>query len=517
MNKVINSNEMKKIDQHMIHINKIPGIILMENAAMNVSNHIYNNYKTATNICVLCGIGNNGGDGFAIARQLIVMGYEVKCLYIGDESKMSEDTLTQKMALDQINTQNIIHLEKDEISDNEFNVIRKEICATDLIIDAMFGIGLTRNVTGTFKQIIDCINESGKEVTAVDIPSGINADTGQIEGSAINAKTTITFQHPKIGHYIYPGRANTGKLIIAKIGIDKGFTSSCKSIITAYDLNNKPRMLPKRKTNSNKGTFGKLGIIAGTYEMAGACTLACNAAFKSGAGLVSVGSSSYVTDIIQKSSPLALVCPFTDDNYTAKSKLDIVENFLEDKNAIVLGPGIGSNTEQIVEYVIKNYTKSLVLDADGLNSLSLKWLKEKKCNVIITPHPKELSRLINIPLDEILSSPIEIAKQVASEYKITVLLKGATTIIAHPSMNGNTNVSLVLTGNDGMAKGGSGDVLSGVIGSLCAQNISTDLAGLLGAFICGHSADIAKEKSNTYSITPLDTIDNLPNAFNLLS
>lgn len=511
MYQVVNSQKMRSIDAYMMEKNQIPGVILMENAAMGVSGHIEQEYAKGARVHVFCGTGNNGGDGFAVARQLLVKGYDVKVAVAGDLEKIAGDAKINfdglKATCDQM-----FHIAKEQ----QIDEILGQMGPCDVQVDALFGTGLSREITGMYRALIGKINSVKAPVVAVDIPSGISSDSGQKLGVAIRAQATVTFQYPKLGHFIYPGREYAGKLIVHKIGIDRGCPQAEKVDIAVYQKDTKALTLPKRPGNSNKGTFGTLGIIAGSHGMAGACVLAVRAALRSGAGLVCVGSSSYVVDILQHQIPQAVTRKLFEDREQVKIRPDTVDDFLAGKTAVVIGPGLGISQRagELLEYIIASFGGKLVIDADGLNLLSrnLQMLRSRRGEIIVTPHPKEMARLMGVEVEHVVSEPVTYAVELAREYGITVLLKGSTTVVATP----NGKARLLLNGNSGMAKGGSGDVLSGVIGSLCAQGISCSQSGVLGAFLCGYASDMALRQSSEYALTPLDTIRHLKDGFTFL-
>lgn len=479
---VITPKRAAQLDKYMIENLDIPGLLLMEQAATAIANEVRASFPTPCKVLVVCGKGNNGGDGWAAARILLTHGYDVYCL--ASSLNLPPDAAANQRFFN--------HTHRYSMIGEEINFFKKHSDAA-VIIDALFGTGLTREVSGELANIIQEINSHPALVISADIPSGVFGQTGQC-GEAVSADITVTFQYPKPAHFLFPGREKTGKLIVAKIGVDEGVSTNI------YHLDN--YTLQKRPKNTNKGSFGALNILAGSRGMAGAAQLTASASIAMGSGLTRVGCPACVADTLQHTVPVATVRYLGNDPYSLNTSEEELENFFTG-TAIAAGPGLGNTAavKEAVKYIL-TLDKPKVLDADALNALSTEpsLLKDSK-NTVITPHPKEFSRLSGNTVKEILSDPILAASGFAKEFGVIVLLKGATTVVSN-----GTNSVLITAGSPAMAKGGSGDVLTGVIGSLLAQGYPPFEAAYIGAYLCGKAGEKAAKAIGEYSASATDTI-----------
>lgn len=491
--------ESALIDSYMIEVLKIPGIVLMENAAIAVSK-LCGDFE---NVYVICGSGNNGGDGFAVARHLIMQGKNVTVALIGqqptgDALKMAEYFLLKKQ---------VKHLRTNEQLQSMF----WEITSKDLIIDALIGTGLNRELKGLNLEAVKCINASKAYVISIDIPSGVNGVNGHIMGECVIADETVTFQYPKRGHFLYPGHDAVGKLHLAKIGIDEGCSavenSACEVVATGmWEI-----PVEKRDQNTHKGSYGNLCIICGGKGYTGAGIMCVQGALKAGAGVISAVVPDSCYEIYAKRLSSAVIIPLEDSEDGRFSSIpnETVDEIFENKNCVCIGSGMGRKDEMFhtLKYMLTQKNMPMLLDADALNVLSVypDIFSQSKCDIVITPHPKEFARLTSLSVEHIALNPVETASEFAIKHKITVLLKGPTTVVA----GSNGEICLLRVGTPGMAKGGSGDVLSGVISSFMAQGLSGYNAACLGAFVCGKAGEAAAEKCGEYSMTPMDTLDEI--------
>ncbi len=510
MFKVVCPDEMKKIDEYMINKKKISALMLMENAAFGISSLIMDKFDKNCPVFAVCGTGNNGGDGFAAARQLESNGYAVKPVLIGKKENLKGGALINAEYF--INENRLLEVFDEEKAKKILAGINKG----DIVIDAIFGTGLARNVEGIYKTSVNIINKSGAYVVSADIPSGIDAKTGQVLGEAVYADETVTFQYAKPGHFIYPGRQHAGKLHVRKIGSDQGFDTGYDW--RAYPSDTKDISLPKRKRNTHKGDYGYLAILAGGRGYAGAGYMCITASLKSGAGVVTAGIPESMADVYQKKLNEAVTYPIKDrEGRFYDGSIKELPAFLAGKNALAAGPGLaqGEGMLEFVRHVVCDYDIKKVFDADALNIMAkdINMLKKSRGELVLTPHLKEFSRLKGMPVADILKNPAVCALAFAKEYNVTLLLKGATTIIA--SVDGS--VSFMLAGSPGMAKGGSGDVLTGVIGSLLAQGFNAHKAAVTGAHICGLAGGMAAMENGEYSMTAMDTIKHIKDAVKLIT
>ena len=481
---------MKKIDEYTIHKTGIPDAVLMERAALSVVYEIEKRTKGYERVLIVCGTGNNGADGMCCSRILQERGYEVDVVILGNHDRFSQLAELHRNILGNLGI---------EINSNV------EVKEYDIIVDAIFGIGLSKNIEGTFAKNISMINKIrdkyGAKVFSVDIPSGISTDTGKVLGIAVEADYTVTFGLLKKGMVFEPGRHYAGEIIVAHIGFTKEVYENNDEIYFTYEMNDLKEILPKRKMDSNKGSYGKVLIVAGSKNMAGAAVLSANAAIRSGAGLVKVLTCESNRNIIQTSVPEALISTYEENDDLER----LVKSEILWADVVIAGPGISMNdtARRIVNIICENITTKLILDADALNILA----DENKTipkGTIITPHLKEMSRLINKTVSEIKDSKVDIAKDYANTNEIVVVLKDSKTVAS----NGK-KVYINSSGNNGMATGGSGDVLTGIIGAYLAQSDNVFECCCAGVFVHGLAADIFADEYNVYSLTPTDIIDNL--------
>ncbi|HHU71880.1 MAG TPA: NAD(P)H-hydrate dehydratase [Clostridiales bacterium] len=488
----VDSYKMRSIDNYSIDKLKIPSLVLMERAAYEVALVVKANVKKSDSILVVCGSGNNGGDGIAAARILFLQGYAVAILFIGLEESCSEQTRLQLEIARNIG----IPFENSN-----------KLMEYNIIIDGIFGIGLSRPVEGEQAEIIENINNNHHRVFSIDVPSGICSDDGSIKNVAIKAECTITFGWNKQGLLLYPGAEYAGKVIVADIGFpDQALQQSKPN--TFYYGRQDLEYLPNRKSNGHKGSFGKVLVIGGCKGMSGAAYLSAKAAYKTGAGLVKVLTDADNRIILQSLLPEALFAAYDDINISKE---------LDWASVIVIGPGLGQSdvANDILWFTLKNSKVPLIIDGDAINLIAKKldtisdnvedritWLSNNIGNeVILTPHLKELSRLISKPIDEISSQIIDIANQCSYNNNLIYTIKDARTIVARCNER-YINVS----GNNGMATGGSGDVLTGIIGGLVAQGMELYLATCLGVYIHGLAGDKAAARVGTFSLTASDII-----------
>ncbi len=489
MKYIVDSDKMKQIDNYTMEVIKIPPLVLMERAAMEVAAVVKQSIKNEDRILVLCGPGNNGADGVAAGRILFLQGYHVAILLPFSREKCSEQMKAQLTIAENLG-----------ISIDNSN----KLCEYNIIIDAIFGIGLSKPVEGKLAEIINLTNNGRHRVFSVDIPSGISADTGKVLGSAMKADHTITFGYMKQGLLLYPGADFAGKITLADIGFPHTALRSAEAdtfYYTADDL----KKLPERKRDGHKGTFGKVLVISGSEGMGGAAYLSAKACYKTGAGMVKVLTASKNRNIIQTLLPEALYAAYdTDEDIPA---------MISWADVIVIGPGLGisGKAKELLDRVIHQQKAPIILDADAINILAERIGGESQdaqpCNrigklaellpnrAVLTPHPMELSRLLGMDISDISDNIIDIANQCSYNSELVYVMKNARTIVA-----GSGKKYVNVSGNDGMATAGSGDVLTGIIAGLAAQGMDTYEAACLGVYIHGLAGDAAKEKTGAYSL-----------------
>ncbi|MDR2543041.1 MAG: NAD(P)H-hydrate dehydratase [Treponema sp.] len=499
--KTVTSKQMREIEQIAINELGIPSILLMENAAARVAEHCLKLTDANKNakVLIVCGLGNNGGDGLAVARLLHVKGVDVNVIYVGDINAAKGDAATYLTIIKNIGI---------PIINTDFQSII-ETC--DFVVDAIFGTGLDRNIEGNYRHLIELINSYAKYVISVDIPSGVHSDTGRIMGCAVKANETITFAFPKTGLYLYPGAENAGKIHIQDITIPATLLDRVKPNVNVLTNDEAANLLPVRARRSNKGSFGKVMVFAGSDEMPGAAALACSAAYMVGAGLVCACVLPNVAKVIYQWQREAItrIVPGKNGMYSKKS-IESLASEINNSSVIIIGPGIGRSPD-VTEFVFEllSITKvPVVLDADALYAISenISLLKTLKAPCIITPHPGEMNRLTSLTVPEILDNTIGIAAKFAKDFNVVTLLKDAHTIIASPCGAVNINI----TGNNALAKAGTGDVLTGMIAGFIAQGSNVFTAGILGAYYHGKSCEAAMVNKSLYGITASNIIEYIP-------
>lgn len=516
MKYVISGTDLRQVDKYTIDTIGIPALVLMERAALTVAEKIISFAKMTDRIVVVCGTGNNGADGIAAARILCNKGYNT-CVYIlGHQEKGTDEFKLQREIYCKVGGKVLEYKAEcyETNSEKKFNeIFNGTVCndsrriEADIIVDAIFGVGLSRNVEGVYKVAIDIINAVPAKVVAVDIPSGIQADNGRVMGVAVHADITVTFGMQKTGLIMYPGADFAGDIVIADIGFpkyvfDKYFRYK---VLESDDFD----LIPRRNNDSNKGSYGKLLVIAGSEGMIGAAYMCSKAALRMGAGMVRVFTTKKVAHHLSNSLPEVMLTTYTDIDY--EEKLMSVMKWCD---AIAVGPGMGTGTlnENIIRIVLRSKLPS-VIDADGVNCIStcmdLKELLHNK--VIITPHIGEMSRFTGLSIKEIKENAFNVAKNNAKKYNITVVLKDARTVISD-----GEEIYINITGNNGMATAGSGDVLTGITLSLIGKGMEITTAGSMAAYIHGMAGDMAAAGLSKTSLMATDIIDEIVNITKLI-
>jgi hydroxyethylthiazole kinase-like uncharacterized protein yjeF len=510
--KVLTAAQMRALDSYAIDTLGIPGMVLMENAGRAVVDVIEESAEEGEelSVAVFCGKGNNGGDGFVIARHLAQGGHQTVIYLLckladlkGDAAVNAE--IARKIGLDIRELPGAKAMESIEFNPGDF----------DLVVDAIFGTGLESAVRGHYLAAIDLINSSGLPVVAVDIPSGLSSDTGVIPGPAVEADLTVTFAYPKIGHVMPPAEGLVGELIVADISIPPSGEGEDLMTFLLTDEAVAPLLQPRR-FDSHKGTYGHLLVVAGSLGKAGAAAMVGESALLSGAGLVTVGVPISLTGILETTSleTMTLPLPQAEGGVLAKESLQLILAVLPDKTALAFGPGIGvaPGTVELVQTLVEKVKVPMVIDADGINAFAGQAgkLKSGRAEIIITPHPGEMARLLGIGTADVQADRIGVARKLAVENGLIVVLKGYRTIVAEPG----GGVFINMSGNPGMATAGSGDVLTGMIAGLLAQQDIRPLeAALIGVFVHGSAGDLAAEAVGEISLNAGHIMDAVPEAF----
>lgn len=490
MRRVVNAAQMKYLDNNTIQYHRVDQMVLMERAALAVVEELQS--FDLTHVLVICGSGNNGGDGIAIARILHLKGVSVDLFFAGNPEKKSTGCTAQWEIADSYGIRWVNNPNYSEYT---------------TIVDALFGVGLSRPVADSYAEVIQSVNVSGVPVVAVDIPSGICADTGNVLGCAIKADLTVTFAFEKVGQLLSVGKQHCGRLVLKDIGIypssmdmvEKQFMSY--HIIEASDL----KKIPIRPEYGNKGTFGKVLLIAGSKDMPGASILCGQAVLRTGSGMLKIVAPVENRQIIASTLPEAMIAGYA----AVEEAVDQIKRGLLWADVVVMGPGIGTGNDSVsmVQYIMEHCRLPLVLDADGINVISqhMDWLKQRNCPCIVTPHMGELARLLGQSVSDVKEDFFGKVQGFAKEYEIQCICKDSVTCTVMP----DGSVFINQTGNCGMATAGSGDVLTGIIGGLLSVGTLMQDAGVLGVYIHGMAGDQAKEKYGSAHMIAGDLIKEL--------
>jgi len=507
--KILKAQEMKDIDRRATSEYDIPSILLMENAGIKTVEVIKDILKTPRDkkVIILAGKGNNGGDGLVAARHLLNWGASVETFLTADTLNMTDNSSVNYQILGKM-SKKIFTLNREEDLDR----LNLSLLNSDLIVDALYGIGFKGSFDDFETKIIKMVNRSRSPVVAVDIPSGVDADTGRVHGEVIKASYTVTFALPKIGLIIEPGRDFVGKLKVADITIPSFLLTDSKlktNLITEDFI--KP-LIRTRPAESHKGTYGHALVIGGSVGLTGAVIMASNAALRCGAGLVTAGIPGSLLPVVEGGLFEVMTTPLAETNQGAigLEALPAIENLLGTVSVCAIGPGMSGASEgnAVVRFVLERSGIPVVIDADGLNALKgdAAILKDRQIPVVLTPHPGEMARLTGKSIEEIQSDRIGIARDFAEQWEVTLVLKGNKTVIANPLGDIYVNT----TGNPGMATAGSGDVLCGIITGLISQGLKPQDAAVAGVYLHGMAGDYAAQRKGQRGLVAGDLINSLP-------
>jgi hydroxyethylthiazole kinase-like uncharacterized protein yjeF len=509
--KIVTGKEMQTLDRRTITQAHVPSTVLMERAGEGIVRHLEEHCGPARGktITILCGKGNNGGDGLVVARLLHRRGAQIHVVLLTPITDLGRDAATMYRRLVRVTGRTAI------IRFQSADQVRHLLASSDILIDALLGTGLSSVVTGTYREAIELINSAGKPVIAVDIPSGLHADTGAILGQAIRATLTITCGLPKLGLYVDAGIDQAGVIRVVDIGIPPTYVDAIESRTLLLTSDSAFQSLPERAPSAHKGIFGHAGIIAGSVGKTGAAALAARAALRIGTGLVTVATPSSVNDVLEAKLLEAMTMPLpeTKARTLARSGLDRVVAFIQARTAIAVGPGLSTHPEtvELVQSLMKYLDRPSVLDADALNALAgrASLLTECKTPPILTPHPGEMARLeVDATTQSVNADRIGTARRFARERGVFVVLKGARTVIARP----DGLVAICPTGNPGMATAGTGDVLTGMIVGLLAQRVPAWEAACAATYFHGSAGDLASQHLGQPGMLAGDLIAQIPYA-----
>ncbi|HYM61708.1 MAG TPA: NAD(P)H-hydrate dehydratase [Thermoanaerobaculia bacterium] len=498
--KILDSEQMRNIDRRATERYGIPSLVLMENAAIAVADAILERYPNCGRAAIFCGTGNNGGDGLAVARHLENRGVVPVILILGDRAKFAGDALTNLTICERLNLAMF-----DVADESALDDALARAAATDLVVDAIFGTGLSRAPAGLYSRVITAIAGLRLPVVAVDLPSGANASSGEPFEPCLQADLTVTFAAPKLCHIFEPAALCCGEVIVADIAIPQiAIDDENVSLALTTPKDVQPLVMP-RLAATHKGTYGHVGIVAGSTGKSGAAVLSARGAIRAGAGLVSVVSAPDVARLVNAGSiesmtfPIELIAPST----------PAILDFLRDKDAALIGPGLADDKESynFVRQFVRGFQLPLVVDASGLNAFAKRAADLRgESPRVITPHPGELARLLGCEIQTINDDRIGSARETARTSGCVVVLKGHHTLIADP--DGQVNVNP--TGNPGMASGGMGDVLGGIIAAFLARGIDAFDAATAGVYLHGLAGDILKDELGDIGFAAMDLAERIP-------
>ncbi len=489
------------------------GTVLMENAGRQVAETVMELLSRmeqgASSVLIIAGRGNNGGDGLVAARHLQKMGVDARICLLGKGEELRGEARTNY----EITRKCGIPIDENITASD----LALDMAMVDVVVDAILGTGAQGEVQGEFAKAIEAINESTTPVVAVDIPSGVDANTGQVLGVAVKATLTVTFGLPKVGLYCYPGRDYCGEIRIADIGLPAELVTTEQLQNNLATLEDVRAMLPPRWPEMHKGDAGRLLIVAGSVGMTGAAALAGLGAIRAGAGLVSIACPSSINDILEVkcTEVMTLPVPETDRRCLSVEAVEPILKAVETVNAVAIGPGLSRHeqVQRVVTELLGRIDKPIVLDADGLNVCTncLEVIRDRQGPTVITPHPGELARLMGTTAEAVQGARLQAARDAAKELECIVVLKGAGTVAAAP--NGETWLNP--TGNQGMASGGMGDVLTGIIGAFLAAGTPPLQAAVAGAYYHGLAGDLAAKTYGARGLIAGDLLQTLPTALEM--
>ncbi len=510
--KIVTAQQMQELDRRTIQEAGIPGAKLMERAGSGVVRALEDAWGSPAGkfITIFCGKGNNGGDGFVIARLLKRKQAKVTVCLLASPRDLRGDAKLMYQRFVRTAGGTAVKNNPEETR------IRTLVSRSDFIVDALLGTGISSPVTGDYRTAIEIMNASQLPIIAVDIPSGIHTDSGALLETAVRAHLTVSFGYPKIGTFLGPAIDHVGKLQFVDIGIPPGYIDSIDVNVDLLTSDMVRQWIPARPPSSHKGTFGHLGIIAGSTGKSGAAALSAKAALRCGTGLVTIGTPANLNPILETLvlEAMTLSLPQTAEGSLSQAAEPHLETFAQERSALAIGPGLSTQEEtvELVRSLLTKLDRPTVIDADALNALTghTSILKACRMTPTLTPHPGEMARLLGKgSAHEVNQDRVGIARRFAQDHRCILVLKGAHTLIANP----DGKIAISPTANSGMASGGMGDALTGMIGGLLAQGLTPWKAAQTGVFLHGLAGDIWTQQHGGIGLVAGDVIDSIPRAF----
>lgn len=509
---LVTAAEMRELDRAAIEGRNIPSLRLMEQAGQAVAREMERRFGPlrGRTVTIVAGKGQNGGDGFVVARLLRKKNCRARVALLASPFSLKGDAAVNLRRFQKAGGR--CHaVDKESALDS---VLAPLLQTSEVLVDAIFGTGLNAPVKGLPASAIALMNASGRPIVAIDLPSGLDGDTGSVLGTAVTAALTVTLARPKRGLYLGAGPNHAGLIRVADIGIPADLIAAAKIPVTLLEAADIRPLIPKRPRTAHKGTFGHAGIIAGAAGKTGAAAMAAMAALRIGTGLVTVAAPRSVSDALEAKLLEAMTCPVpeTEARTLSKQALEPLLAFAADKTALAIGPGIGTHpeTQALVHNLLVAAKRPMVLDADGINAVAghVDMLGRASGPLILTPHPGEMARLLGTTSAEVQRDRLGAASRLACARNVCVVLKGAGTVVAGP----DGRLAVNSTGNPGMATAGTGDVLTGIIAGLLAQGLPVWEAACAGVYLHGLAGDLAASEQGEAGLIAGDVIRAVPRA-----
>jgi len=509
--KVVTAEQMREIERKAIDEYGIPGIILMENASLNIASEIKKDLKTLKNknIVVFAGMGNNGGDALGVARHVFNSGANVLVVLVGNDESVRGDALINLNIVKNMRINLVI------LQDGSYNEeITDSLMMADVVIDGILGTGINKPIKGFMSEIIRIINNAKRKIVSIDAPSGINVTTGEICGICVNASKTVALGLPKIGTIIGDGAKFAGHIEISDIGIPKGIVEESELDITFLTADYISQLIPQCSPYAHKGDKGRVLVIAGSTGLTGAAALTSRAAQRAGSGLVTLGVPETLNSILEVKLTEEMTMPLADngDGTLSKKCIEKLKDQIGKYDAIAYGPGLGRGMDitKITQWLLLNSPVPLIIDSDGINSLAgnIDLLSKAVCPIILTPHLGEMAVLTGSSIEDIKRNRVNILKEYSRKFKCTIVLKDWRTVICTDV----GHIHINSTGNQGMASGGTGDVLTGIIAAFVGKGIPLEDSAVTGVYVHGLAGDLTALEKGTEGMTAGDIVENLPYA-----
>lgn len=509
--KVVTASQMRELDRRATEEFGIPSLLLMENAGLQAVLEMERSFPRLLTgrVAVVCGKGNNGGDGLVVARHLFDRGTEVEVFLVAKQGDVKGDAGTNLEIIRRLGVPI-----REITTRQDIQASGEMISRADLIVDALLGTGTAGGAKGLVAEAIDLLNRTGCPIVALDIPSGVSSDEGELPGPSINATLTVTFGLAKRGVILFPAASYAGRVVIVDIGLPRQLLDDPNLEVSLLEPKEVVGAFPSRDPNAHKGTYGHVLVLAGSSGKTGAAAMCALSALRIGAGLVTLGLPESLNDMMEAKLTEVMTewLPETVDRTVALAALGKVQSLIDGKRALAIGPGLSTHPEtaEVVRELVGTVNVPMVVDADGINALAakLETLGKAAAPVILTPHPGELARLLGMSREEVVNNRIPIAQKVATSFKIHLVLKGGRTLVVDPE----GRVSINMTGNPGMATGGTGDVLTGLIAGLLAQGVTPGLAAMAGVYLHGLAGDLAAEAVGQEAMLASDLMAQIPEA-----